>query len=77
VNSLKFSLPLRERIKVRGVVNSFSPPPQSSPVKCGVRGAVNYFSPLPQSSPVNGEEAFEEILLTFSPLVGENKSEGC
>jgi hypothetical protein len=57
VNSLKFSLPLRERIKVRGVVNSFSPPPQSSPV--------------------NGEEAFEEILLTFSPLVGENRSEGC
>jgi hypothetical protein len=30
-----------------------------------VRGAVNSFSPPPLSSPINGEEALEEIFLTF------------
>jgi hypothetical protein len=52
------SLPLRERIKVRGAVKIFSS-----------------FFPLHSAGEGKGEGVFFFIL--FSPLAGENKSEGC
>jgi hypothetical protein len=57
--SIFFSLPLRERIKVRGAVKSFSFCQPSPRERARVRGSFKIFPFL------------------FSPLAGENKSEGC